>query len=447
LANLPISSNKDFLDYKGDYLRQSIDYFMHHSIQLEFKKLNDALLIPFVYYLIDRFDLFIHSEGKEYLLKYLDILNEFSLLKSNSIIEFLAYYEDNKASFFIASPDHLDSITISSIHKSKGLEYPIVIIPFASWSHQVSFEKIWYELNDVKFDELAASEQKSLTYFYSKVNAKEIKGFDHLSLQSQMEKEAVFLDALNMLYVAATRARLHLHFIVSKPSDDAHGTTKSIFNVSVGDILCKMAEKEGQLIVNDSYLAKNQYFDLIAHFVFNEQQIPECIHNPKRQEQLNKQVGIRSKLFQMPKFRIDSSKSDMFTLVDKKKQKGNVLHDFLAQLKGISHFELNINTAISFDYMDDILDILQDAKIREFFIDDEVLFVENDILCPDGSIFRPDRVIQKEGVVHIIDFKSGKRKEEHHEQLRNYCSILHRMGYVNPQGVLIYLTEKEVEYV
>ena len=442
--------NENISKVNGDYLRHCIEFFNAHSIKLDSSKLNDSLLVPFVYYLIDQFKLFTHKEGTEYLFKYLDILNEFSLLKSNSISEFLDYYEDNKSSFCIASPDHLNAITISSIHKSKGLEYPIVIIPFASWSHQVGTEKIWYDLKNLVYDELTVSENKNLAHFYSKVNTKTLGGFDDLIEQSQHEKEAVFLDALNMLYVGATRARLHLHLIVAKPSDDAHGTTKAIFNVSVGDLLCKMAENEGRLLSHESYLFSSPHTDYISHYVFSENLIPECISKSEGFEYDYKLVDIQSSLFEIPQIRVDSSKSDMFTLADKKREKGNILHDFLAKLKGIDDWSLYYASSISsnsFEYRDDINDILEDENIRDFFIDDELLFVENDILCPDGIVYRPDRVINKDGQVFIIDFKSGKRDDQHKIQLGNYCQILHEMGFNNPKGVLIYLSERDVVYV
>lgn len=442
--------NDNISKVNGDYMHHCIEFFIDHSINLEADKLRNPSLVPFVYYLIDKFNLFIHTEGTEYLFKYLDILNEFSLVQSNSIAEFLEYYNDNKSSFCIASPSHLNAITISSIHKSKGLEYPIVIIPFASWSHQVGSEKIWFDLKNLAFDELNVSENKNLSHFYSKVNSKDLIGFDDLYDQSQHEKEAVFLDALNMLYVGATRARLHLHFIVAKPSDEAHGTTKAIFNISVGDILCKMAENEGRLIRNESYLISSLYVEFISHYVFSENQIPECLSKSVDFEYAPKMVDLQSYLFEIPEIRVDSSKSDMFTLADNKREKGNMLHDFLAKLKGVNDWSSCYSKSISidsFDYMDDIKEILEDPIIREFFIDDELLFVENDILCPDGSVYRPDRVIIKDGKVFIIDFKSGKRDEKHKIQLGNYCNILHDMGFNSPKGVLIYLSERDVVYI
>lgn len=445
--NLPefeISKSND------DYLRYSIVIFNYNSINLEFTKLNDYLLVPFVYYLIEQFDLFNHKEGTDYLFKFVDILNEFSLVKSNLISEFLEYYENNKSSYCIASPNHLNAITISSIHKSKGLEYPIVIIPFASWSHQVKNEKIWYDLENLSFNELSVSDSKNLLHFYGKVDSNDLFNFTNLHAQSQNEKEAIFLDALNMLYVGATRAIFHLHFIVSKPSDDAHGKAKSSFDLSMGNFLCKMAENEGQLILQESYLSLSPHVDFISHFVFSQHQISDSVTKSKGFELAKKQVLIKSTLFKIPQVRVSSSRSDMFTLADKKRQKGNVLHDFLAKLKGINDWNENYSQFRRndfFEYKNDINNILENKDIRNFFIDEELLFVENDILCPDGSVFRPDRVVSKNGVIYIIDFKSGKRDEKHKVQLGNYCSILDRMGFLNPNGVLIYLSEMDVVYV
>jgi hypothetical protein len=164
----------------------------------------------------------------------------------------------------------------------------------------------------------------------------------------------------------------------------------------------------------------------------------------------HKMVDIQSTLFDVPKMRIDSSKSEMFNLADKKREKGNMLHDFLAKLKGINDWDMQYDNSFpfpSFELMNDIKEILENNEIREFFVDEELMFVEKDILCPDGSVYRPDRVIKKEGIVYIIDFKSGKRSEGHKIQLGHYGKILQDMGFNSPKGVLIYLSERDVVYV
>ena len=73
--------------------------------------------------------------------------------------------------------------------------------------------------------------------------------------------------------------------------------------------------------------------------------------------------------------------------------------------------------------------------------------METDILCPDGTTFRPDRVILKEGKTLVIDYKTGVEKEKHRIQLSNYKNILSQMGFSNIQGLLVYLSDQRLEYV
>ena len=102
-------------------MHHCIEFFNDHSINLDPQKLNDSLLVPFVYYLIDKFNLFHHKEGTEYLFKYLDILNEFSLVHSNSIAEFLDYYDDNKIIYKnIHSLQHLNEC------RASGIEFDLI---------------------------------------------------------------------------------------------------------------------------------------------------------------------------------------------------------------------------------------------------------------------------------------------------------------------------------
>jgi hypothetical protein len=90
---------------------------------------------------------------------------------------------------------------------------------------------------------------------------------------------------------------------------------------------------------------------------------------------------------------------------------------------------------------------MTDPILKEFFIDEELLFVERDILSPDGSIFRPDRVISKAGKSVIIDFKTGKLKDEHIDQIVRYKGILAQLGQDVGDGVLLYLDDLSVIYV
>jgi hypothetical protein len=72
---------------------------------------------------------------------------------------------------------------------------------------------------------------------------------------------------------------------------------------------------------------------------------------------------------------------------------------------------------------------------------------ERDIILPDGSIYRPDKVILTEDKTIVIDYKTGKRKPEHKQQIKNYGEILEQMGYKNIELNLFYINEPEAEVV
>ena len=90
---------------------------------------------------------------------------------------------------------------------------------------------------------------------------------------------------------------------------------------------------------------------------------------------------------------------------------------------------------------------MSNEDIRSYFEPNELLFAERDILCPDGSIIRPDRVVKKQEDVIIVDFKTGKEEEKHKAQLENYKKYLFDLGYQSVKAVLIYIESQSIETV
>jgi hypothetical protein len=159
---------------------------------------------------------------------------------------------------------------------------------------------------------------------------------------------------------------------------------------------------------------------------------------------------IQTEIVKSPDFRVVAQSSDLYSQSKSKRSEGEYLHLVLAQIRGARYWMDNQSS--SFFYLDDSIRVLvnqvmTDPILKEFFIDEELLFVERDILSPDGSIFRPDRVISKSGKSIIIDFKTGKRMEEHVDQIVRYKAILAQLGQVVGDGILLYLDDLSVVYV
>lgn len=431
--------------YNSSYLEYILHLFDWTSTLKEF---NELTLIQLVYSIIDCFDLFNQKEGTEYLFKFLDLIQDFIVTQSEDLKDFLDYYDLNKGSITIASPEGSNAITITSIHKSKGLEYSVVIIPFANWTHQASNERIWYHLYEVSLSALELGDHK-LRYSYGRVAAKEVLHEDVLKIQSTQERHSIFLDSLNMMYVAFTRAKQRLHILTSFPDEDSAPKTKQVYRESLAEVLVQYAintcEKSERLPIylQGEYLELTDFYDL-ANVVNPLYKSSNLLVRSDRT------LVIQTEIVKSPDFRLVAQSSDLYSQSKSKRSEGEYLHQVLAQISGARYWMENQFS--SFFYLDDSIrllvnQVMTDIVLKEFFIDEELLFVERDILSPDGSIFRPDRVISKAGKSIIIDFKTGKRKDEHVDQIVRYKGILAQLGQDVGDGILLYLDDLSVIYV
>ena len=143
--------------------------------------------------------------------------------------------------------------------------------------------------------------------------------------------------------------------------------------------------------------------------------------------------------------RVNSSKVDLYTASSSKREIGNRLHDLLAQLPDFDAWqEVRSKSKVDVFLIDELF---KDPLVQGFFKKENLVFKEVDLLCPDGSIVRPDRVNRVGDALQVIDFKTGKSKPEHDEQIARYKKTLQSMGHQVTAGVLIYIETKELRYV
>jgi ATP-dependent exoDNAse (exonuclease V) beta subunit len=284
----------------------------------------------------------------------------------------------------------------------------------------------------------------TLNFVYGRVNSSEPATISELTGQIQAEKDAILLDSLNMLYVATTRPKQALHLILTVPNEDMHNRTIATFENSVGKLLHEFAEKQGTKMDLPDFLQTETSWSS-AYYTFDKvSYVPKIQHDDKLIQ--NKKVQVR--LQNIPSsihLRVNTSQSDLYTAASKKREIGNQLHDLLAQLPDIDAWpSLRAKSKLDTSKLDDLLSL---EKIQVFFKKDLLAFKEVDLLCPDGSIVRPDRVNKVGDDLQVIDFKTGKPKPEHHTQINKYKQTLISMGHSVCKGVLIYVDSKDLEYV
>jgi hypothetical protein len=143
--------------------------------------------------------------------------------------------------------------------------------------------------------------------------------------------------------------------------------------------------------------------------------------------------------------RVNSSRADLYTSASAKREIGNQLHHLLAQLPDVSAWPFIRSTCkIDVSKIDDLLAL---NEVQLLFNQAQLAFKEVDILCPDGRVIRPDRVNKLGDALQVIDFKTGKKKPEHFDQVNRYKQTLVEMGHQVTQGVLLYVETKEIVYV
>jgi ATP-dependent exoDNAse (exonuclease V) beta subunit len=133
-----------------------------------------------------------------YIQFYLDVVLDYSLKQSASLSGFIEYFEKKKDTLNIVSPLTQDAIQIMTIHKSKGLEFPVVIFPYADLDIYKEIDpKEWYPLNAEYYNGFSHT---LINYTKDFENFGEVGQKIYVNHQAELE-----LDNVNLLYVALTR--------------------------------------------------------------------------------------------------------------------------------------------------------------------------------------------------------------------------------------------------
>ncbi|GAB3336989.1 UvrD-helicase domain-containing protein [Larkinella ripae] len=171
--------------------------------------------------LADYFDLYTNERDSAYLFRFMDEVLTFSSRYSSHLSDFLAYWTTAQEKVSVSAPPDQDAVTIQTIHKSKGLEYPVVIIPFADWSHKPrNNDTMWAELGPLgEWDELTiagVTPQENRRLQTASITIR--KDLDETPLAGQYQDELyrTFVECMNLLYVAFTRPTDRLYILSAK---------------------------------------------------------------------------------------------------------------------------------------------------------------------------------------------------------------------------------------
>jgi ATP-dependent exoDNAse (exonuclease V) beta subunit/very-short-patch-repair endonuclease len=363
------------------------------------------------------------GEGNAYVQYFLDIVLERDIRNQAGISDFLNFWDKNAEKFSIPSPEGNNAVRIMTIHKSKGLEFPVVIMPFAEEDYnRKPKDKLW----------LNAEEE---TFGLSKVlidNSSAVEGYGEEAAEVYNQKrQEELLDNINVLYVALTRAEEQLYVI-------------SNLNLS----------NKGEVPKNNMCTFFINYLDSKGQFNADKLEYDfgnaAKLSKEKKHIDTSKTIPLVSEILNPKNIKIAQREALMWgTQQQEAIAYGNIIHEILSFVKTKTDVDLAITKAIENGLIvfkqkeavhSTIQEIVNHSELEMCFAEGNEVLNEQAIIQKEGKTMKPDRmVLTKNKEVLLLDYKTGTHNVKYQQQLENYQTAIELMGYKVTKKALIYI--------
>ncbi|MCU0455967.1 MAG: UvrD-helicase domain-containing protein, partial [Bacteroidales bacterium] len=368
-----------------------------------------------------------------YLCTFQDLVLNFQGKGKNDFRSFLDWWDTTGNASSVVLPAGQDAARIYTIHKSKGLEFRVVILPFISWNddHNTHHREImWIRPPSVSpFDELGI-----LPVRYRRNPPPTI--FGDLFRQ---EKYSAFLDNLNLLYVAMTRARDAMFGFAALYPDENSGISKLLREALMSE---RNPAGERGICPSEYYLRDQEVFEYGeippgAGMAAERNDLPAADYSVSPRPE-----SLKLKLHGESYF--TSGKGDAGARINY----GKLMHRAFEYIETPADIPDAVSSLVreglipeseSASMIFRLGSLISSAGVGDWFREGNTVIREAGILLPSGEIRRPDRVVIREGRTIVIDFKFGEESPHYLDQIRQYCRIIAGMGYPEVEGWLWYV--------
>jgi ATP-dependent exoDNAse (exonuclease V) beta subunit len=426
--NLPVH---DFIA-KGKELVQETEFehwLLQFNLDLSFQNLRKKSLYEAVEIMVSKF-LNPKLRTSSYVQYFLDIVLERDIRNQAGVADFLDFWDKSADKFSIPSPEGTNAVRIMTIHKSKGLEFPVVIMPFAEEDYsRKPKDKLW-----LNAEEATVGLPKVLID-----NSSAVEGFgeDALELYT-IKKQEELLDNINVLYVALTRAEEQLYIISSK-------------NLS----------SKGEVPKNNMCAFFVNY--LIAQGIYKEDVFEyqmgtsTKLSSVDKHEDRSKIIPNVAEVLNPKNIKIAQREALMWgTHQQESIEYGNVIHEILSFVNTKNDVDLAITKALENGLIQlgqkeavyqTILEIVNLESLINHFAEGNRVLNEQTIIQKEGKIIKPDRMaITPDQKVYLLDYKTGVANSKYIEQLNDYQHAIEEIGYEVIEKVIVYIgAEVEVQ--
>ncbi len=360
---------------------------------------------------------------------------EFTHRKSTSLTDFIEFWEESGFQKSVAFSGKSDAIRVLTIHKAKGLEFPVVILPFCNWNLTWIKNKplLWCQPERDPFNKLDIVP----VYFTSRLSQTDFRKeyFEELLKQ--------YVDNLNLMYVAFTRAKEALYCFSESSEKDGLSTISALL---------------GLIITNEkAHHWFGKYFDP-SEQTFHFGELP---HDRKRNEPAENTLLVKNQYHVTDaRNHISLAFKDKIMIepvtgkIKRPVSEGRLMHEIFSRLYYADDIQavlkaMVIEGRITHTEAEILEPALQkmfaDTLVKSWFSGDWEILTETEFILQGGIIKRPDRVLVKNDRAIVIDFKFGREIEDsHRRQINSYRNLLINMGYRNVEAWLWYIALEKI---
>jgi ATP-dependent exoDNAse (exonuclease V) beta subunit len=375
-----------------------------------------------------------------------DMLISFSTTEISDISSFIEHWDDKCEKKILSAGQTPNAINITTIHKSKGLEYPVVIVPFCSWDMKPSHEDtVWVSPEEAPFNRLPHA---PINYGNAMKNSFFDREYYYETIQS-------LVDNLNLMYVAFTRAKEELHVMLPLPRLSANRVSDDI-------------RKASSML--SSFLNDNPNFMPNVKRLTGED-VCYVVGEPQRKQKTSASknfpglfiTNYNSSTFDK-KLRLRYESEDCFTVQESPLQSRNygvLMHRVFSHIRSTKDVSAAIDQVVHEgllrkEYVPELKSRVERALrfAGKWFADDNEyeIITEKSLLLPSsmhkGLYRRPDRIMSSKTETVLVDYKFGSIKQDsYREQVEHYLHLLEKMNYPNVKGYVWYVDMNVIEEV
>lgn len=384
------------------------------------------------------FELCLLEKQSAYICAFFDQLGEYLKDNITDIGSFLKYWDEDLHKVSIQSSEH-NGIRLITLHKSKGLEFDNVLMPFCDWAMEKQ-NVIWCKPTEAPYNQLSLV---PVDYNkYKMTNSIFDKDYNLEHLQN-------VVDNLNLLYVGFTRAKRNL-FVYGQYNSKVGNRSQILqqyiqdesYTIGTLDVPWPKSEQKVTATKNvfestpqDITIKIENYKTLVDFRQSNKsKEFVTAETGDEATEQQRQYIQLGNVFHHI--FASIQTTQDIPKILEDLEKEGVLFDNYLTKEKLISMLKKRFTNKVVKDWFSDRWDLFNECSILRY-----------DSITNQVIERRPDRVMSDGKRIIVVDFKFGKEREQYKDQVREYMLLLRDMGYQQVEGYLWYVYANHIEQV